>query len=73
MKIAVPGSAGGNGRLILNEAVRRGYGVAGFARQADALAGAGARPVLPGVSPVAQHIVPALARRRGREPEVSNG
>ena len=34
MKIAVSGSAGGNGRLILNEAVRRGYGVVGFARQA---------------------------------------
>jgi putative NADH-flavin reductase len=42
VKIAVSGSAGGNGRLIPNETERRGYGAAGFARLADALAGAGA-------------------------------
>ena len=39
MKIVVFGSTGGNGRLILQEAVRRGHVVTAFARQADALAG----------------------------------
>jgi putative NADH-flavin reductase len=39
MKIAVLGSTGGNGRLILDEALRRGHAVTAFARRADALAG----------------------------------
>src|ERR1700722_6851944 len=38
MKITVFGSTGGNGRLILDEAVRRGHEVTAFARQAPALA-----------------------------------
>ncbi|MGI8411942.1 MAG: NAD(P)-dependent oxidoreductase [Solirubrobacteraceae bacterium] len=38
MKIAVIGSTGGNGRLILHEAIRRGHDVTAFARRADALA-----------------------------------
>ena len=38
MKIAVFGSTGGNGRLILDEAVRRGHEVTAFARRAGALA-----------------------------------
>lgn len=40
MKIAVFGSTGGNGRLILDEALRRGHEVTAFARRAEALAGA---------------------------------
>ena len=39
MKIAVFGSTGGNGRLILAEGIRRGHEVTAFARQASALAG----------------------------------
>jgi putative NADH-flavin reductase len=39
MKITVIGSTGGNGRLVLDEAVRRGHEVTAFARQAPALAG----------------------------------
>jgi uncharacterized protein YbjT (DUF2867 family) len=39
MRIAVFGSTGGNGRLILGEAVRRGHEVTAFARRAEALAG----------------------------------
>ena len=46
MKIVVFGSTGGNGRLILQEAVRRGHDVTAFARRADALAG------LPGLAAV---------------------
>jgi putative NADH-flavin reductase len=38
MKIAVFGSTGGNGRLILTEAMRRGHEVTAFARRPDALA-----------------------------------
>jgi uncharacterized protein YbjT (DUF2867 family) len=38
-RIAVFGSTGGNGRLILAEALRRGHRVTAFARQASALAG----------------------------------
>jgi putative NADH-flavin reductase len=38
MKIAVFGSIGGNGRLILAEAMRRGHQVTAFARRPDALA-----------------------------------
>ena len=38
MKIAVFGSTGGNGRLVLAEAIRRGHEVTAFARQASALA-----------------------------------
>jgi uncharacterized protein YbjT (DUF2867 family) len=38
MKIAVFGSTGGNGRLILAEAMRRGHEVTAFARRPDALA-----------------------------------
>jgi putative NADH-flavin reductase len=38
MKIAVFGSTGGNGRLILTEAMRRGHQVTAFARRPDALA-----------------------------------
>lgn len=38
MRIAVFGSTGGNGRLILHEAVGRGHDVTAFARRADALA-----------------------------------
>ena len=38
MKIAVFGSTGGNGRLILTEAMRRGHAVTAFARRPDALA-----------------------------------
>ncbi|MGI8750947.1 MAG: NAD(P)-dependent oxidoreductase [Acidimicrobiales bacterium] len=39
MKIAVIGSTGGNGRLVLAEAVKRGHEVTAFARQATALLG----------------------------------
>lgn len=39
MKIAVFGSTGGNGRLILDEAMRRGHEVTAFARRGGALAG----------------------------------
>jgi putative NADH-flavin reductase len=38
MKLAVFGSTGGNGRLILTEAMRRGHEVTAFARRPDALA-----------------------------------
>jgi putative NADH-flavin reductase len=38
MKIAVIGSTGGNGRLILKEATRRGHEVTAFARRAASLA-----------------------------------
>jgi uncharacterized protein YbjT (DUF2867 family) len=38
MKLAVFGSTGGNGRLILAEAMRRGHEVTAFARRPDALA-----------------------------------
>ena len=38
MKIAVFGSTGGNGRLILTEAIRRGHEGTAFARRPDALA-----------------------------------
>jgi uncharacterized protein YbjT (DUF2867 family) len=38
VKITVFGSTGGNGRLILDEAARRGHEVTAFARQAAALA-----------------------------------
>ena len=38
MRMAVFGSTGGNGRLILDEAVRRGHEVTAFARRAGALA-----------------------------------
>ena len=38
MKIAVFGSTGGNGRLILTEAMGRGHAVTAFARRPDALA-----------------------------------
>jgi putative NADH-flavin reductase len=38
MRIAVFGSTGGNGRLILREAVARGHAVTAFARRPDALA-----------------------------------
>jgi uncharacterized protein YbjT (DUF2867 family) len=37
MKLAVFGSTGGNGRLILAEAVRRGHEVTAFARRPEAL------------------------------------
>lgn len=37
MKLAVFGSTGGTGRLILTEALRRGHEVTAFARNADAL------------------------------------
>ena len=37
MRIAVFGSTGGNGRLILSEAIRRGHAVTAFARRAHAL------------------------------------
>jgi putative NADH-flavin reductase len=37
MRMAVFGSTGGNGRLILDEAVRRGHEVTAFARRAGAL------------------------------------
>ncbi|HEX4090564.1 MAG TPA: NAD(P)H-binding protein [Trebonia sp.] len=39
MNIAVFGSTGGNGRLILAEAIRRGHAVTAFARRPEALAG----------------------------------
>jgi putative NADH-flavin reductase len=39
MKLAVFGSTGGTGRLILTEALRRGHEVTAFARNAGALAG----------------------------------
>jgi putative NADH-flavin reductase len=39
MKIAVFGSTGGNGRLVLAEGVRRGHEVTAFARHASALDG----------------------------------
>ena len=39
MKIAVFGSTGGNGRLVLAEGARRGHEVTAFARDASALAG----------------------------------
>jgi uncharacterized protein YbjT (DUF2867 family) len=38
MKIAVFGSTGGNGRLIVREGIRRGHEVTAFARRASALA-----------------------------------
>ena len=38
MKIAVFGSTGGNGRLILGEGIRRGHTITAFARRAGALA-----------------------------------
>jgi putative NADH-flavin reductase len=38
MRIAVFGSTGGNGRLILREAVARGHAVTAFARRPEALA-----------------------------------
>jgi uncharacterized protein YbjT (DUF2867 family) len=38
MKLAVFGSTGGNGRLILMEALRRGHEVTAFARRPEALA-----------------------------------
>jgi putative NADH-flavin reductase len=38
MKIAVFGSTGGNGRLVLAEGIRRGHEVTAFARDASALA-----------------------------------
>src|SRR5215471_1803092 len=38
MKIAVFGSTGGNGRLILGEGIRRGHAITAFARHASALA-----------------------------------
>jgi uncharacterized protein YbjT (DUF2867 family) len=37
MKIAVFGSTGGNGRLVLAEAIRRGHEVTAFAREGSAL------------------------------------
>lgn len=40
MRIAVIGATGGNGRLILREAARRGHEVTAFARRAAALADA---------------------------------
>src|SRR5690242_17971124 len=39
MKIAVIGSTGPTGKLILQEATRRGHDVTAFARHADALTG----------------------------------
>jgi putative NADH-flavin reductase len=39
MKIAVFGSTGGNGRLVLADGIRRGHEVTAFARDAGALAG----------------------------------
>jgi uncharacterized protein YbjT (DUF2867 family) len=39
MKIAVFGSTGGNGRLVLADGIRRGHEVTAFARNADGLAG----------------------------------
>jgi uncharacterized protein YbjT (DUF2867 family) len=49
MRIAVFGSTGGTGRLILGEAVRRGHEVTAFARRAEALAGvAGLAAVIEG-------------------------
>ncbi len=39
MRIAVFGSTGGNGRLILDEAMRRGHEVTAFARRGGALVG----------------------------------
>ena len=45
MKIAVFGSTGGNGRLILDEAMRRGHEVTAFARRGGALAGVAAWPL----------------------------
>jgi putative NADH-flavin reductase len=39
MKIAVFGSTGGNGRLVLTDGIRRGHEVTAFARDAGALAG----------------------------------
>jgi putative NADH-flavin reductase len=39
MKIAVFGSTGGNGRLVLADGIRRGHEVTAFARDASALAG----------------------------------
>ena len=39
MKIAVFGSTGGNGRLVLAEGIRRGHEMTAFARDASALAG----------------------------------
>jgi putative NADH-flavin reductase len=39
MKIAVFGSTGGNGRLVLADGIRRGHEVTAFARDARALAG----------------------------------
>jgi putative NADH-flavin reductase len=41
MKIAVFGSTGGNGRLVLADGVRRGHEVTAFARNAGALADVG--------------------------------
>src|SRR5215469_1884543 len=38
MQIAVFGSSGGNGRLILGEGIRRGHAITAFARHASALA-----------------------------------
>ncbi|HEX3713903.1 MAG TPA: NAD(P)H-binding protein [Trebonia sp.] len=48
MKIAVFGSTGGNGRLVLAEGIRRGHEVTAFARNAAALAG------LPGLAAVVE-------------------
>jgi len=39
MRIAVFGSTGGNGRLVLADGIRRGHEVTAFARDASALAG----------------------------------
>ena len=39
MKIAVFGSTGGNGRLVLADGIRRGHEMTAFARDADALSG----------------------------------
>jgi len=39
MRITVFGSTGGNGRLVVGEAVRRGHEVTAFARRAEAISG----------------------------------
>ena len=48
MKIAVFGSTGGNGRLVLADGIRRGHEMTAFARDAGALAG------VPGLSGVVE-------------------
>jgi putative NADH-flavin reductase len=79
MKIAVFGSTGGNGRLILGEGIRRGHQITAFARRSGALTDVfGLAGVIEGDGTNATAVGKAVAGQQavimsvsGREPGVS--